>query len=98
MGRVLAVGWLGLGACLALWTLVDYLLLLSTLRRLAWQPMLEGLQNRESNIRSAIDEAHKAREEAQRLREQFDQKMAESEEKARAILDQGRRDAHRVTD
>jgi F-type H+-transporting ATPase subunit b len=81
---------------LGLWTLVVFLLLLYILRKMAWGPMLEGLQRRETSIKSAIDEAHKAREEAQRLREQFDKKIAESEEKARAILEEGRRDAQRV--
>jgi F-type H+-transporting ATPase subunit b len=83
---------------LGLWTLVVFLLLLYILKRLAWGPMLEGLQRRETSIRSAIDEAHKAREEAQQLRQQFDKKMAEAEARAQAILDEGRRDAQRVSE
>ena len=37
----------------------------------AWKPMLQGLQKREQDIHSAIEEAHKTREEARRLHEQL---------------------------
>ena len=45
---------------LGLWTVVVFVLLLFILRKFAWKPMLEGLQKREENIRSALVEASKA--------------------------------------
>jgi F-type H+-transporting ATPase subunit b len=83
---------------LAIWTTVVFLVLLFVLNKYAWGPMLEGLQQREARIRNAIDEAQKAQEEAQRLREQFRLEMAQAEEKARAIQEEARRDAQRFRD
>src|SRR5260370_4063487 len=48
---------------LALWTLVVFLLLFFVLSKYAWGPMLEGLKKREENIRSALEDAQRAREE-----------------------------------
>src|SRR5438067_9652961 len=54
---------------LAIWTVVVFLILLFVLSKFAWKPMLQGLQKREQDIHSAIEEAHKTREEARRLHE-----------------------------
>src|SRR5262245_23687623 len=48
----------------ALWTIVVFLLLFLILKKLAWGPMLEGLQKREDNIQAALVEAKEARAEA----------------------------------
>ena len=55
---------------LTIWTIVVFLLLLAVLYRFAWKPMLQGLQKRETDIHSAVEDARKAREEATRLREE----------------------------
>jgi len=83
---------------LGVWTLVVFLLLLFILSRLAWKPMLEGLKKRESNIKSAMEEARKAREEAEKLQAYFQAEMNKAGEKVREILDEARRDAQRTTD
>jgi F-type H+-transporting ATPase subunit b len=82
---------------LGLWSIIVFILLLLLLRKYAWGPMLEGLQKREDSIQGALDEAQKAREEAHKLRDEFAQEMAKAHEKVRDILDQGRRDAERVS-
>lgn len=83
---------------LGIWTIVVFVLLLLVLRRLAWGPMLEGLQKREQNIRAAREDAERAREEAQRLRGELQAEMDRAAEKVRDILDEARRDAQRSTD
>ena len=83
---------------LAIWTLVVFLLLLFILTKYAWGPMLEALKKREENVRAAIEEALRAREEAQRLREQLQKELNSAHEKVREILDEGRRDAQRLTE
>ncbi len=83
---------------LGLWTLVVFVLLLLILRKAAWKPMLEGLRNREESIRSAIEDAQAARDEAQRLRAQLQGEMNKAHEKVRDILDEARRDAQRTTE
>jgi F-type H+-transporting ATPase subunit b len=79
---------------LALWTIVVFLLLLFVLGRWAWRPMLEGLDARERNIRAAAEDAQRARDEAQALREQLQAEMARANDKVRAMLDESRKEAH----
>jgi F-type H+-transporting ATPase subunit b len=82
---------------LGIWTIVTFVLLLLVLWKWAWGPMLEGLHNREKSIQGALDEARKSQEEAQKLREQFQAEMTKANEKVRDLLDEGRKDAERVT-
>lgn len=83
---------------LGIWTIVVFVLLLLLLRRLAWGPMLEGLQRREQNIRAAREEAERARDEAQRLRADLQAEMDRAAEKVAGLMDGARRDAQRATD
>jgi F-type H+-transporting ATPase subunit b len=83
---------------LGLWTLVVFGLLLYTLRRLAWKPMLEGLHRRESTIREALTEAQKAREEAQQLQARLKAEMDQAQGKVREVLEEAHRHAQETTD
>jgi F-type H+-transporting ATPase subunit b len=83
---------------LAIWTVVVFLLLLAVLHRYAWKPMLSGLQHREANIRSALDEAEKARAEAQALRSQFQVEMDKAQAKVNGIIDDAKRNAQAAAD
>jgi F-type H+-transporting ATPase subunit b len=87
-----------LGSDLGIWTLVIFGLLFLILRQKAWPMMLEGLQKREQGIRSAIDEAHKAREETGRLRDEVVSERAKAAEDARATIEEARRDALKQAD
>jgi F-type H+-transporting ATPase subunit b len=91
--NILAISW-----DLGLWTVVVFVLLLFTLRRLAWKPMLEGLNKREQRIHNDLDQARQEREQAEKLRKQFEAHIAQSEDRARGIIDEGRRDAQRLAD
>jgi F-type H+-transporting ATPase subunit b len=83
---------------LAIWTMVVFLILLWVLSKYAWKPMLEGLQRREESIRSALDEAQRAREEAKVLQQRFEKEMNEAQERVRDVMDQARRDAQSMRD
>lgn len=83
---------------LGLWTLAVFLLLLFVLSKLAWKPMLEGLQKREENIRTAVEEAQRARDEAQKIQQQVQQRLDKAGEEVREILDEARRDAQYTKD
>lgn len=87
-----------LRADLGIWSLVVFGLLFFTLSRLAWPKMLSGLQRRETNIRGALEEAQKARDEAAALRAQFQKEMDGAHLKVKDILDEARRDASATTD
>jgi F-type H+-transporting ATPase subunit b len=83
---------------LTIWSLVVFLVLVWVLGRFAWKPMLEGLKRREETIRSALDEAQRAREEAKRVQSQFQAEMDRAAERVRDMMDGARRDAQRMND
>jgi F-type H+-transporting ATPase subunit b len=82
---------------LGIWTLVVFLILLFVLSKFAWKPMLQGLEHREKAIHSALHEAQAARDEAARLRTQFEEQMRKANDQSREILDEARRAAERTT-
>jgi F-type H+-transporting ATPase subunit b len=83
---------------LGIWTLIVFLVLFFLLRATAWGRIRSGLEKRETSIREAIADAQRTREEAQRLREQFQAEVNRANEKVRDILDEGRRDVQRQAD
>lgn len=87
-----------LAADLGIWTLVVFGLLFFILQQKAWPMMLEGLTKREDRIRGGLAEAQKAREEAQAMREKFQQEIASANQHARAVIEQATRDAQKAGD
>jgi F-type H+-transporting ATPase subunit b len=83
---------------LGFWSIIVFLGLYFILKRYAWGPILLGLQKRERSIRSAIDDAHRAREDGEKMRAQLQTELDKAGEKVNEILDQARRDAQRTTD
>ncbi len=83
---------------LGLWTLVVFLGLMFVLSKVAWKPMLEGLRNREDNIRKALDDAELSKKETAEMRQKFQSEMDKTNEKVRDMLEAGRRDAQRTAD
>ncbi len=78
---------------LTIWTWVVFLLLFLILKKFAWGPMLEGLKAREANIHQAMDEARKAREEAEHARARYAKEMEQANDKIRTMLEEAHRDA-----
>lgn len=81
---------------LGIWTVVVFVVLLLVLKRFAWGPMLEALHRREDAIRSAAEEARVARADMERLRADFEARMAEANAQIPRMIEQARRDAERV--
>jgi F-type H+-transporting ATPase subunit b len=79
-----------------LWTIVVFIALLFILRKMAWGPMLEGLQKREQSIRSAVEEAKIARDETRRVTAQFQAEMAAKMAEIPKIMEEARRDAEQL--
>jgi len=52
---------------LVFWTLVTFIIVLFVLRRVAWGPLLEAVNEREKQIQSSIEAAKKERAEAEKL-------------------------------
>jgi F-type H+-transporting ATPase subunit b len=87
---------LAFSADLAIWTVVVFILLLIILRALAWNPILDGLQQREKKILDARNDAIAASEEASRVRDELQAKLAAAGDEVRGMLDQARKDAEKV--
>ncbi|HLF19331.1 MAG TPA: F0F1 ATP synthase subunit B [Bacteroidota bacterium] len=64
---------------LIIWTMITFGVLVLILGRFAWKPILQALNEREEKIRSAIEQADKARAEAAQLLKQNEKNMARAE-------------------
>lgn len=70
-----------------------FVVLLLVLTKYAWRPILDGLKARESTIQKAVDDAQVASEKAQSIMREYEGKLATAADEARAILEEGRKDA-----
>jgi len=77
----------------AIATILVFVLLLVVLKKTAWGPILAGLQAREQGIKDAIAGAEKANADAKALLAEYEQRLGKAADEARAIVDEGRRDA-----
>ena len=73
--------------------LVTFFVLVLLLGKLAWKPILSGLQQREATIKKALDDAQKANEDALALLAQYGTKMDEARADAQTIADGARKEA-----
>src|SRR5579871_299692 len=96
-GKEDKLGFLGLKRYdLGIYTLVVFGLLLLILSKVAWPKISEGLAKREAAIIGARDEAQKALQEAQALREKLQKDHAEAAERQRAEFERARKEAEAV--
>lgn len=87
---------LGLESDLALWSGVTFLVFVFVLKKLAWKPLISGLDSRESGIRRHIAEAEAAREKAQSMLLEHEQRLSKVQDEVKEILAEARRDADRT--
>lgn len=74
-------------------TWVTFGLLAAILYKVAWKPILAGLEKRESDIRKALEDAQKARDELAKIEENRARVIAEADAKAKAIVEAARKGA-----
>ncbi len=74
-------------------TWLTFGLLALVLYKVAWKPILTALDQREKQIRDALEEARLTREEYARIEEKRAQLIDEADAKARAIVEQARKAA-----
>jgi F-type H+-transporting ATPase subunit b len=83
---------------LMVWTVATFVVLLFVLSKFAWKPLLKYLQDREENIRQALDQAEKARAAAAELLRQNEVNLARAEEEYRKIIREGKAFADKLKD
>lgn len=81
---------------LMVWTVGTFLVLLVTLRWLAWKPLLGALDAREQRIRDSITEAKRLREEAEQSASEHRKQLAEARREAQQIVTEGREAGQKV--
>lgn len=74
-------------------TWVSFLLLLVILHKFAWKPILKALDEREKNIRGAVENAERVKAELKSVQDQRDKIMNEAYAKSKEVIDQCRQAA-----
>lgn len=83
-------GLLSVDGGLAFWTVITFLLLLFILGKFAWKPILGALNQREEAIRDSLEQAEKAKEDAQKILDENQASLAKAEEESKKIIEQSR--------
>ncbi len=78
------------------WTVITFLLLLVLLRKIAWKPILEALENREKDIREALSAADKARAEADKVSQDYDEMIKKARAEVQQIVSEGKATGEKV--
>ncbi len=81
---------------LMIWTIVTFVVLLMLLRAVAWKPLLGMLAEREKRIQESLDQAERARTEAQAVVEENRKAVAKARAEAQEAVSRGREAADRV--
>ena len=76
---------------LLFWMTTCFLILLVILRKFAWGPILNALNERENGIQQALDEASKAREEISSLQDSQQKILNETKEQREAIISEAKK-------
>ena len=75
---------------LIIWTIITFLVVLFVLKKFAWPQLLAALDEREKRISDAIAAAEQARQEAEEVLREHQQKLAAADEEARQIVAEAR--------
>lgn len=85
------MGPLTLDGGLTVWTLITFGCLFLVLARFTFKPLKKILEERERKLRGSLEQAERARAEAERLLAQNDAKLNEAREETRRIINEGHR-------
>jgi F-type H+-transporting ATPase subunit b len=96
MTPILAADLLAPNAGLAFWIFVTFVALLILLRRFAWGPITQALDEREATIQASMDQAEKALVEARQIQADNNKARRESEADAQRILREARETAEKL--
>ena len=75
---------------LIIWTIITFVIVAAILRGTAWKPLVKALQDREEKIRSSLEQAERAHQEARRILEENRRQLAAAEEQSARIIKEGR--------
>ena len=76
-----------------IWTLVTFVILFILLKRFAWGPLLQMLDEREKSVRDSLEAAERARAEADETLRRNQEILAGARRETQALLEQGRKES-----
>ena len=90
--------WLMPDPGLFLWTLITFFIVLIILKILAWQPLMDALDAREKRINDALSSADKAKEEAEKVSNEYYEMIKKAQAEAQDILAKGKEAGNNLRD
>ena len=81
---------------LYIWTIITFLLLFFVLRKFAWKPLLNALNEREDFISNSLKDAEKAREELENINQESQDIITNARSEAQSILADGKSAAENI--
>ena len=81
---------------LLLWTIITFIVLLLILWKAAWKPVVEALDARAEKVRSDIESADRARQDAEKLLTQHKEMMQQARSESAAIIADGKSAAENI--
>ncbi|MCP4726071.1 MAG: F0F1 ATP synthase subunit B [bacterium] len=81
---------------LTIWSLITFFILFLALAKFAWPQILKAMEDREERIRTSIDDAEKAREEAEKIKAEYKDMIDNAKKESAEIIKQGADKAEKV--
>ncbi len=81
---------------LAIWTVITFLVLLLLLSKTAWPKILSVLDERENKIKSSIEDAEKARDDAEKMIQEHKNILDKAKKEAAEIIRKGNDRAEKI--
>ena len=81
---------------LVLFSVITFVLFLVVLKKVAWSPIVEGLDSREAKYRTLVEDAESDRDKALKLLAEYEAKLKVAQGEVDEIIAEARRDAERT--
>jgi len=81
---------------LVMWSLITFGIFLFVLKKVAWGPLIDGLDSRESKLLKVVADAQQDRDKAVALLAEYEQKLKTAQTQVDEIIAEARRDADRT--
>ena len=78
---------------LSFWTILCFVLLLVILKKTAWKPLMDAINEREEGLRRTMESADYARKEAEKLRDELNERLAGLKTEIKKQLEDARKTA-----
>lgn len=81
---------------LQIWVIITFVALLLVLWKTAWPAIINALEERENHIRTSLEDADKAKEEAKRIMAEYKDMISKAKSESAGIIKQGTEKAEQV--